>query len=80
MSIWSLPERPGNKGARSIEMNAYSTIRNTGYATIIVAALAGLVSNALEADQKVVYERDVPEAAAVAVLPEVVVRASRLEW
>jgi hypothetical protein len=61
-------------------MNAYSTIRNTGYATIIVAALAGLVSNALEADQKFVYERDVPEAAAVVVLPEVVVNASRLEW
>lgn len=61
-------------------MNAYSTIRNTGYATIIVAALAGLVSNALEADQKVVYERDVREGAAVAVLPEVVVSASRLDW
>ena len=61
-------------------MNAYSTFRNTGFATIIVAALAGLVSNGLEADQKVVYERDVPAAAAVAVLPEVVVSASRLEW
>ena len=58
-------------------MNAYSTIRNTGFATILVAALAGIVSNALEVDQKIVYERDVPEAAAVtAVLPEVVVSAT----
>ena len=61
-------------------MNAYSTIRNTGFATILVAALAGIVSNALEADQKIVYERDVPGAASTAVLPEVVVSASRLEW
>ena len=61
-------------------MNAYSTIRNTGYATILVAALAGIVSNALEVDQKIVYERDAPEAAARAVLPEVVVSATRLEW
>lgn len=61
-------------------MNSYSTIRNTGFATVIVAALAGLVSNALAVDQKVVYARDLPEAAAVTVLPEVVVTASRLEW
>jgi hypothetical protein len=61
-------------------MNAYSTFRNTGYATILVAALAGIVSNALEFDQKIVYERDVPEAAARAVLPEVVVSSTRLEW
>lgn len=63
-------------------MNAYSTVRNTGYATILVAALAGIVSNALEVDQKIVFERDVPEAAAAArsVLPEVVVSATRLEW
>lgn len=61
-------------------MNAYSTIRNTGYATILVAALAGIVSNALEADQKVVFERELPQAAANAVLPEVVVTATRLEW
>ena len=58
-------------------MNAYSTIRNTGYATILVAALAGIVSNALALDQKVVFERDVPGA--VVVLPEVIVTASRLE-
>ncbi len=61
-------------------MNAYSTVRNTGYATILVAALAGIISNALEVDQRFVYERDVPEAAASAVLPEVVVSATRLEW
>ena len=61
-------------------MNAYSTIRNTSFATVLVAALAGIVSNALAADQKIVYERDLPEAAAVTVLPEVVVTASRLEW
>jgi hypothetical protein len=61
-------------------MNAYSTLRNTSYATIVVAALAGIVSNALAVDQRIIYERDVPEAAAVTVLPEVVVTASRLEW
>lgn len=61
-------------------MNAYSTFRNTSFATVLVAALAGIVSNALALDQRVVYQRDVPEAAAVAVLPEVVVTASRIEW
>jgi hypothetical protein len=61
-------------------MNAYSTIRNTSFATVIVAALAGLVSNSLAADQKIVYQRELPEQAAVTVLPEVVVTASRLEW
>jgi hypothetical protein len=68
--------------SKEIEMNAYSTFRNTSFATIVVAALAGIVSNALALDQRVVYERDLPNAAAaaVAVLPEVVVTASRLEW
>lgn len=61
-------------------MNAYSTIRNSAFATVLVAALAGLVSNALAADQKIVYARDLPAEAAVTVLPEVVVTASRLEW
>ena len=61
-------------------MNGYSTIRNTGYAGIIVAALAGVVSNSLALDQRVILERDVPEAAFRVVLPEVVVTASRLEW
>lgn len=61
-------------------MSAYSTVRNTSFATIIVAALAGIVSNALAVDQKVVYERDVPEAANAVVLPEVIVTASRLDW
>lgn len=60
-------------------MNTYSTIRNTSFATILVATLAGIVSNGLALDQRVVYERDVPGAAAVAVLPEIVVTATRLE-
>jgi len=60
-------------------MSTYSTVRNTGFATILVATLAGIVTNGLELSQKVVYERDLPGAAAVVVLPEVVVTASRLE-
>ena len=60
-------------------MSTYSTIRNTGFATILVAALAGVVSNGLALDQKVVYERDVPGAASVVVLPEITVTATRLE-
>jgi hypothetical protein len=61
-------------------MNAYSTVRNTSFATIVVAALAGIVSNALAVNQRIVYERDVTEAATVTALPGVVVSASRLEW
>ena len=61
-------------------MNAYSTVRNTSFATIVVAALAGVVSNGLAVNQRIVYERDVPEAPAVTVLPEVEVTATRLEW
>ncbi len=60
-------------------MSTYSTVRNTGLATILVATLAGIVSNGLELDQKVVYERDLPGAASIVVLPEIVVTASRLE-
>lgn len=60
-------------------MSAYSTLRNSAFATVIVAALAGIVSTALALDQKVVYARDLPERAAVVVLPEVTVTASRLE-
>ena len=60
-------------------MSTYSTLRNTGLATILVAALAGIVSNGLELSQKVVYERDLPDAASIVVLPEIVVTASRLE-
>ena len=60
-------------------MNAYTTVRNTSYATIIVAALAGIVSNALAVDQRVVFERDVLDGDTVIVLPEVIVTASRLE-
>jgi hypothetical protein len=61
-------------------MNTYSTVRNTSFAAIIVAALAGIVSNSLALNQQVVYERDVARGIAVAVLPEVVVSATRLEW
>jgi len=61
-------------------MNTYSTARNTSFAAAIVATLAGIVTNALALDQQVIYERDLPQAAAVAVLPEVVVSATRLEW
>ena len=60
-------------------MSTYSTVRNTGFATVLVASLAGIVSNGLALDQRVVYERDLPNAASVAVLPEIVVTASRLE-
>ena len=60
-------------------MKTYSTIRNTGLAAVLVATLAGAVSNGLAIDQRIVYERDLPEAAALAVLPAVVVTATRLE-
>jgi hypothetical protein len=61
-------------------MNAYSTFRNTSFATVVVAALAGIVSNGLAVDQQLIRERNVTDANAVAVLPEVTVTASRLEW
>jgi hypothetical protein len=61
-------------------MNAYSTVRNTSFATVVVAALAGLVSNALAVDQRIIYEREVAASTGATVLPEVVVTASRLEW
>ena len=60
-------------------MNTYSTARNMSFAAIIVATLAGIVSNTLALSQQVIYERDVPQAAAVAELPEVVVSATRLD-
>ncbi len=60
-------------------MKSYSTIRNTGFAAVLVAALAGVVSNGLALDQRLVYERDLPGAASVVVLPEIVVIAKRLE-
>ncbi|MDP9198127.1 MAG: hypothetical protein M3O07_02795 [Pseudomonadota bacterium] len=60
-------------------MRTYSTIRNTGLAAVLVATLAGAVSNGLAIDQRLIYERDLPEAAAVVVLPEIVVTATRLE-
>jgi hypothetical protein len=60
-------------------MKTYSTIRNTGLAAVLVATLAGLVTNGLALDQRVVYERDVLGSASATVLPEIVVIASRLE-
>ena len=39
-------------------MNAYSTVRNTSFATIVVAALAGIVSNGLAIDQRIILERE----------------------
>jgi hypothetical protein len=59
-------------------MKTYSTIRNTGLAAALVATLAGLVSNGLALDQRIIYERDVLGVSAT-VLPEVVVIATRLE-
>jgi len=60
-------------------MNAYSTIRNTGLAAVLVATLAGVVSNGLAFNEKVVYERDVLSTGAAVTLPEVVVIATRIE-
>jgi len=60
-------------------MSTYSTTRNTSFAAIIVATLAGIVSNALALDQQFIYARDLPQLAAVVVLPEVVVSATRLD-
>ena len=61
-------------------MSNYSTVRNTGFASVLVASLAGVVSNGVALNQQVVFERELPEQASVVVLPEVVVTASRLEW
>jgi len=60
-------------------MKTYSTIRNTGLAAVLVATLAGLVTNGLALDQKVIYERDVLGIDPATVLPEIVVIAKRLE-
>ena len=60
-------------------MSTYSTIRNTGFASVLVATLAGLVSNGLAVNQQVVYERDAAATGSAVVLPEIVVTATRLE-
>ena len=60
-------------------MNTYSTIRNTSLAAVLVATLAGVVSNGLAFNEKVVYERDILTSAAAVTLPEVVVIAKRIE-
>ena len=60
-------------------MNSYSTIRNTGLAAVLVATLAGVVSNGLALDQKGIYERDILSSSTAVTLPEVVVIAKRIE-
>ena len=60
-------------------MNSYSTIRNTGLAAVLVATLAGVVSNGLAFNEKVIYERDILSSSAAVILPEVVVIARRIE-
>jgi hypothetical protein len=60
-------------------MSTYSTVRNTSLAAVLVAALAGVVSNGLAFNEKVVYERDVLTSSAAVTLPEVVVIARRIE-
>ncbi len=60
-------------------MSGYSTIRNTSLAAVLVATLAGVVSNGLALDQKVIYERDILSSSAAVTLPEVVVIAKRIE-
>jgi hypothetical protein len=65
--------------ARSKAMKTYSSVKNTGLAAVLVAALAGIVSNGLSLDQRVVYERDILGIDPATVLPEIVVTARRLE-
>jgi len=49
-------------------MSGYSTIRNTSLAAVLVATLAGVVSNGLALDQKVIYERDILSSSAAVTL------------
>ena len=60
-------------------MSTYSTVRNTSLAAVLVAALAGVVSNGLAFNEEVVHERDVLTSSATVTLPEVVVIARRIE-
>ncbi|MSQ91964.1 MAG: hypothetical protein EXR87_03385 [Gammaproteobacteria bacterium] len=60
-------------------MNSYATIRNTSLAAVLVAALAGVVSNGLACNEKAIYERDILSSSAAVTLPEVVVIAKRTE-
>lgn len=62
---------------RGEAMRNYSTMRNTSLAAVLVAALAGIVSNGLALDQRVVYERDILSIDPATVLPEIVVTARR---
>jgi hypothetical protein len=69
--------RGTENGSKAVK--SYSTIRNTSLAAALVATLAGLVSNGLALDQRVVYERDILGIDPATVLPEIVVTARRLE-
>jgi hypothetical protein len=60
-------------------MNSYTTFRNTSLTAVLVATLAGIVSNGLALDQKIVHERDILSSSAAVTLPEVVVIAKRIE-
>jgi hypothetical protein len=46
---------------------------------VLVATLAGVVSNGLAFNEKVIYERDILSSSAAVILPEVVVIAKRIE-
>jgi hypothetical protein len=70
---------PGGKRTEEIGMNAYSTVRNKGLATILVSVLAAIVSHALAPEERVADDHDPRGTAVMVVLPEVVVTATRLE-
>jgi hypothetical protein len=78
--VWlaSPVHRESREEVRDTRTETYTPVRNTGIAAIVVAALAGIVSNSLALDQRAILERDVAQGAAVVLLPEVVVSASRL--
>mgnify|MGYP000745560160 CR=1 FL=1 len=63
-------------------MKTYSTLRNTGLAAVLVATLAGLVTNGLALDQRIVYERDVLGIAIVRGHGDrlLLVRQDRRQW
>jgi len=60
-------------------MKTYSTVCNTWFAAVLVAALAGLVIKGLALNQKIVYEHGVFGTAPAVILPEIVVTARRLD-
>jgi hypothetical protein len=60
-------------------MTTYTRTHNPGFAAVLLAALAVVVSNGLAASQQAAYEREVLGADTAVVLPEIVVTARRLE-